>query len=195
MGSKQLLVATNNRHKLQEINALLAPSGWDVIGLGDIPAYPEPEETGSTFLENALIKAHAGYRQSGLLTVADDSGLEVSALDGRPGVLSARYAGNSEANIRRVLQELEGHPVEKRTARFVCVMALVGDGLEQSIEGVCDGYITTTPKGTGGFGYDPVFFSPELGMTFAEAPAPVKNGVSHRGRAISRLITFLNSLK
>lgn len=195
MFNKQLLVATNNRHKLQEITACLAPSGWKVIGLGDIPAYPEPEETGSTFLENSLIKARIGYQQSGMLTVADDSGLEVTALDNRPGVFSARYVGDSKANLNKVLQELTGVPIERRSARFVCVMALVGDGIEHSLEGMCEGYITTEPKGVGGFGYDPIFYSPELGMTFAEAPPDVKNSVSHRGRAIQKLVSFLNTLK
>lgn len=193
----RILVATNNQDKLREIQQILAESPWEVVGLGDFEPYPEPEENGETLLANALIKAQEGFRQSGLLTLADDTGLEVDALDGRPGVISARYAGLNatyDDNVDLLLRELEHVPAPQRTARFRTVMALVGDNIEHSWEGVAEGVITMNRQGANGFGYDPVFWSPELKMTFAEAASDLKNQVSHRGRALRGLLEHLSEI-
>ncbi len=193
----RLLAATNNNDKLREIRQILSGANWQVLGLGDFPPYPEPPEDGETLLENALAKAREGYNRNGLLTLADDTGLEIDALDGRPGVYSARYAGpqaSYEDNVARVLVELKGIPIEKRSARFRCVMALVGDRVEKWWEGVTHGFVLENPVGSNGFGYDPVFWSPELNKTFAEAASSEKNRVSHRGRALTGLIAHLTDL-
>jgi len=190
-----ILVATHNNDKLREIRQILEGTGWVVLGLDDFKPYPEPVEDGKTMLENALIKARAGFKQTGVLALADDSGLEVDALDGRPGVHSARYAGADatyEDNVDLLLRELDNVPTERRNARFRCVMALVGPGVEQWWEGVAEGLITEDKRGHSGFGYDPVFWSPELGKTFAEASSEDKNRVSHRGRALIGLSNVLN---
>jgi len=195
--ARRLLVATRNHDKLREIRQILQDSGWEILSLNDFPAYPEPRENGDTFAANALIKARRGFEQTGVLTLSDDSGLEVDWLDGRPGVHSARYAGDNathEANVDLLLRELDGVPAEKRTARFRCVMALVGDKVEITWEGVSEGRITTEKRGCSGFGYDPVFWSPEIGMNFAEASAEQKNRVSHRGRALRDLANVLHNL-
>jgi XTP/dITP diphosphohydrolase len=195
--NRTLLVATHNQDKLREIRAILAGSGWDVLGLDSIAQYPEPEETGETFVENSLLKAREGYHRSKILTVADDSGLEVDALDGRPGVLSARYAGPNSSYadlVAKLLSEMRGIPADKRTARFHCAMSLVGEGTELSWDGSVEGTITTEVHGTGGFGYDPVFYSQELGKTFAEATPEEKNRVSHRGKALQQLRGHLDLL-
>ena len=194
---KRIFAATNNRDKLREIRQILNGTGWEVSGSDDFPAYPETEETGESLLENAMLKARAGYQHTGLLTLADDSGLEVDALDGRPGIHSARYAGLNatyEANVDLLLRELNGVPELLRTARFKCVMALVGERIEKWWEGVSEGLILVEKRGTSGFGYDPVFFSPELGITFAEATPEDKNRVSHRGRALEGLVDVLKEL-
>ena len=195
--ARRLLVATLNHDKLREIRQILQDIGWEILSLNDFPAYPEPRENGDTFAANALIKARRGFEQTGVLTLSDDSGLEVDWLDGRPGVHSARYAGDNathEANVDLLLRELDGVPAEKRTARFRCVMALVGDKVEITWEGVSEGRITTEKRGCSGFGYDPVFWSPEIGMNFAEASAEQKNRVSHRGRALRDLANVLHNL-
>ena len=194
---RKILAATNNPDKLREIRQILDGSGWTVLSLKDIPPYPEPPEDGDTLVENALEKAREGFQHSGILTLADDTGLEVDALDGRPGVFSARYAGENatyEDNVLLLLKELDSLPAPKRTASFRTVMALVGEDTELWWEGSCKGSITDQQIGADGFGYDPVFWSPELGKTFAEASPKEKNSVSHRGRALQQLAEKLRTL-
>jgi len=191
----KLLIATRNRGKVIEIKELLQGLPCEIIDESAFPNIPDIEETGETFTENALIKGRYYHSQTGLLTVADDSGLVVDALAGAPGVYSARYAGeraSDQERIRKLLKELEGAPWEKRTARFVCAVALVGEsGLEEIFTGTCEGMILAAPRGTGGFGYDPVFEYPPLGKTFAELSRQEKSAVSHRGRALAGLRSFL----
>jgi len=183
----RLLIATNNVGKVREYAELLAGSGFDLCRLADVGLDNEVEETGETFTENACLKARAYGQSSGLLTLADDSGLEVDALAGAPGVYSARYAGpgaNDADRIRKLLAVLDGVPWEKRKADFRCVIALAWpDGRLEIFEGRCDGVIAFEPKGTNGFGFDPVFYMPEHHCTMAELPMDVKNRISHRGRA------------
>jgi XTP/dITP diphosphohydrolase len=183
----RLLVATNNPGKVGEYDDLLAGLGFDLCGLAEMGLDTQVEETGQTFAENAQLKALVYGRASRLLTLADDSGLEVEALGGAPGVYSARYAGKGATDADRyhkLLTALEGVPWEKRAARFRCVIALAWpDGRVETFEGQCDGVIALEPKGTNGFGFDPVFYMPEHGCTMAELPTEVKNRVSHRARA------------
>lgn len=194
-----LLIATRNAKKQRELEELLAPLGWMVKTLNDFPDSPDVVEDGDTFMANAEKKAIAASLHSGLLTLADDSGLAVDALDGRPGVYSARYArgedSTDEENLHKVLEEMTGVSDEKRTARFVCAAALANGseivfGTEQAVEGV----LTNEPKGNGGFGYDPIFFYPPFGRTFAESPIEDKHSVSHRGQALARVIEYLKTL-
>ena len=182
------MVATRNRGKLQEIRALVADLPVTVRGVAEFPEAPSVEETGSTFAENACLKALAAARATGCLALADDSGLEVEALGGRPGVHSARYAGEGggdAARCRKLLLELAGVDWERRRARFVCVVAGARPtGILWTVEGTCRGYVNGEMRGNGGFGYDPVFYYPPLGRTFAELTSAEKNAVSHRGRAL-----------
>lgn len=183
----RLLVATNNPGKVREYQDLLVGLNLELVGLADAGTDTEVDETGRTFEENARLKAEAYGRASGLLTLADDSGLEVEALGGAPGVFSARYAGKGATDAdryRKLLVALDGVPWEKRGARFRCVIALAWpDGHIETFDGQCDGVIAFEPKGTNGFGFDPVFYMPEHGCTIAELPDEVKNRVSHRARA------------
>ena len=183
----RLLVATNNPGKVHEYDDLLAGLQLDLCGLAEVGLDAEVEETGQTFAENALLKAQTYCRASRLLTLADDSGLEVAALGGAPGVYSARYAGQGASDAdryRKLLAALEGVPWEKRAARFRCVIALARpDGHIETFSGRCDGVIAFEPKGTNGFGFDPVFYMPEHGCTMAELPEERKNQISHRARA------------
>lgn len=187
----KLVLATQNRHKLAEVANWFAPWGVEVLALSEFTR-EMPPETGATFAENACAKARYGFEVSGLPTLADDSGLEVDALQGAPGVRSARYAGEDAgdaANNRKLLAELEG--VAHRTARFHCAMALaVGDVTFQA-EGKVEGVILREPRGSGGFGYDPLFWLPERGMSMAELSAEAKNQVSHRARALAALVEIL----
>lgn len=172
-------------------------SAWRIYRLSDFSTYPEPDETEDSLAGNALIKARAGFSHTGLLTLADDTGLEIDALGSKPGVYSSRFAGpdcSYQDNVDKVLLEMRGIPWEKRTARFKCVMALVDDEKEIWWEGCVDGYITEHPRGTGGFGYDPIFYLPELDVTFAEVSVEVKNRHSHRGRALAQLISHLRQI-
>lgn len=193
----QLLFATSNPHKIEEVEAILAPVGFEVIGLdslGNPP--PEPVEDGATFADNARIKATYYAKAAGRLCLADDSGLEVDALDGGPGVLSARYAGVGEtraeqtaANNARLLKELENVPDEKRAGRFVCTMCLAdsdGNVLAET-RGTFPGVIARSPRGTSGFGYDPLVYLPDVGRTVAELTAEEKNTRSHRGEAARKM--------
>ncbi len=183
----RLLLATNSTGKLRELSQLFSDLPLKCITLNDAGLEIEVEETGATYGENALLKATVLHRESHLPTLADDSGLEVDALDGRPGVHTARYAGPNATNQDRwnkLLNELKDVPEEKRTARFRCVMALVTQGMPPiTVEGVCEGRIAFTPAGDGGFGYDPIFFIPEYNCTMAELDDTIKNKISHRARA------------
>lgn len=182
---ERILLATNNLHKVGEIKAILAETNLELLDLTHYPGLPVPEEPEPTYAGNALIKARHYAVLSGLPALADDSGLEVDALDNRPGVLSARYGGEgmtSTQQIALLLQELGDRP--DRGARFMCVAALAyPDGRELVEEGWVAGQITKEPSGAGGFGYDPIFFLPEEGVTMAEVPGEMKNLISHRARA------------
>jgi XTP/dITP diphosphohydrolase len=182
----RVLLASTNAHKLEELQALFGQAGALSFELAPTPL--EVEETGHTFAENARIKAEAYAHAFGEPALADDSGLCVDALDGRPGIYSARYAPTDAERIAKLLGELEGVPEANRTAAFVCAMALVfPDGRVIEVEGRCPGRIADGPKGQGGFGYDPVFYVPEAGKTFAELSAAEKNAISHRARATQQL--------
>lgn len=184
-----LVVATLNADKGRELAALLSGVPYDVRVLADMPGADLPDEGATSYRENALLKARAAARFAGALALADDSGLEVDALGGAPGVLSARFgaAGLDDAGrVRHLLQRLLGVDPSRRTARFRCVIALVDpDEAERVVEGVVDGLIAGTPSGSGGFGYDPVFFYPPLARTFAELTDAEKARVGHRGRAVA----------
>jgi XTP/dITP diphosphohydrolase len=190
-----LLIATSNLGKVAELAAMLEGLNCRVIGFSDLPEVPATvEETGQTFAENALIKAEHYHRLTGLPALADDSGLEVDALDGRPGVYSARYGGehlSSAEQVQLLLGELKDVPDHKRTARFVCSIALIGDGLNEMFEGHCEGLIAQEARGEHGFGYDPVFIDAELGLTFAELTREEKAPRSHRGKALLQTRQFL----
>jgi XTP/dITP diphosphohydrolase len=190
----RLIVATRNSGKAAEIRAVLAPlPGWEVEALPEDA--PEAEETGATFLANAIHKTCFYGALYGGWTVADDSGLEVDALGGRPGVYSARYANTDQARNVKLLGELADVPDPKRGARFVCALALARDGhLVWSVVEQVGGRIARTPAGTNGFGYDPLFSLGESGATLASLEPAHKNRISHRGRALARLLTCLRSL-
>ena len=183
-----LLIATRNTNKLREIRALFQASSLRLLNVDDLPSLPEVEEDGATFEDNAAKKARTLAIASGHWAMADDSGLEVEALDGAPGVYSARYAGEPPdyaANNRHLLAELSGNP--NRAARFVCVIALASpDGHVATVRGTCAGCITTALRGKTGFGYDPLFIPEGHTRTFAEMNAEEKNAISHRGRALLR---------
>ncbi len=193
----KILLATANKGKIKEISDLVRELPIELLSFSDIIDYPEIEEDGQTFEDNALKKARILAGSTGLTTIADDSGLCVDALNGRPGVYSARYAGVNSSDgekVAKLLEELKGVPENRRTARFVCVIALVTpQGDERVFSGVCEGRISTAPSGFGGFGYDPIFFYPELNTTFGTLSLEQKNKVSHRARALALLINHLKS--
>ncbi len=195
---RNLLLATTNQDKIAEITELLHGLNWRIMGLRELTdALPSVEETGTTYVENALIKAEYYYARTGFITLADDSGLEVAALGGRPGVFSARYGGeglNSSEQIAKLLEELKDVPEEGRAARFVCCIAIIGPGLKQTFEGYADGSIAFRPDGTGGFGYDPIFIDVDLGRTFAQLTRNEKAARSHRGKALREARRFLEQL-
>ncbi|MGD9651947.1 MAG: XTP/dITP diphosphatase, partial [Candidatus Dadabacteria bacterium] len=189
----EIVLATGNKGKVKEFEGLLHGIAARIIGLGDLESPPEVVEDGETFMDNALKKARTIAKFSGKPALADDSGLAVDALGGRPGVYSARYSGDDatdEKNIDKLLGELGD--AEHRSARFVCFLALVTpDGKETVVSGKCEGVILTERRGSGGFGYDPVFYLPEYGKTMAEIPADLKNQISHRARAAEKLVRIL----
>ncbi len=193
----KLLVATKNAHKLKEMREILNIPGLKLISLLEVENPPEIVEDGSTFKENALIKARTVANSLSCWAMADDSGIEVDALKGEPGVHSARFGGEDLSDAQRnrlLLQRLEGVPMEKRTARFRCVMAVVSpDGEEFVAEGRCEGRIALAPRGDHGFGYDPVFLLPD-GRTMAELPPEKKNRISHRYRALQAIRPVLVKL-
>jgi XTP/dITP diphosphohydrolase len=197
---KTIYLASGNAHKLHELQAALEQAGLSlkVAGPDTIGGMPEVEETGSTFKSNALLKAQ-GLRKVGPSEgwfLADDSGIEIDALDGRPGVISARYAGldcNDEANNDKVIEEMKGFPESDRTCRFQCVLALVGNGFEITFAGACEGKLLSERQGDGGFGYDPLFLPDESDLTFAEISLDEKAKISHRARALTKLIDWIAS--
>jgi XTP/dITP diphosphohydrolase len=191
----RLVVATNNSGKQREYQQLLAPLGLLLLTPQDMARAPTVHESGTTYAENAQLKARAYQKASGLLTLADDSGLEVDALDGEPGLHSARYAGPLAGDVDRyrlLLARLEGVPWEQRTARFRCVVVLAEPGGEtHTTEGLCEGLIALEPSGHNGFGYDPVFYMPEHAATMAQLPIDLKNQISHRARAVHKMLPIL----
>ncbi len=195
LNSPKLLIATRNRGKLRELKTLLAGCPFNLVSLDDVGVAEDVAETGSTLEENAILKATTYARLSGLPTLADDSGLEVDALGGEPGPLSSRYAGEGATDAQRIaflLKKLQNIPEELWTARFRCVIALAWPSEPVELyTGECHGRITRHPRGTNGFGYDPVFLLPELGRTMAELSAEEKDRISHRGIAARKAAAAL----
>ncbi len=191
----KLVLATRNRKKVSEIKAFLSGMPMEIITLDDLPDLPSVEEDQPTFAGNASKKAETIARACGEVSLADDSGLEVDYLEGRPGVYSARFAGpgaSDEANNRLLLEKLQGVPFEKRGAAFKCVMALsLPAGETYLIEGSCSGRIAESPRGKAGFGYDPLFIYEPAGLTFAQMGSEEKNKVSHRGQALRKLCALM----
>ena len=192
----RLLLATRNAHKLDELRRIVQPRvPVQVLGLDDVPAFAEVPESGATFAENALIKAREATRQTGLIAVADDSGLAVEALNGMPGVLSARWAGSGHddrANLELLLDQLADTPDDRLGAAFHCAAALVTPaGAELVRHGVMAGRLVRTPRGNNGFGYDPIFVPDGYRQTSAELPSETKDQISHRGRALQALLPDL----
>ena len=191
-----LIFATHNRHKVSEVQAML-PAGIHVRSLSDLGCDEDIPETADTLQGNALQKVQFVHERYNCNCFADDTGLELDALDGRPGVYSARYAGEGcsfDDNVRKVLAELENVPLEQRTARFRTVVALVLDGRTYFFEGKVEGLMTLERHGVEGFGYDPIFLPEGYGQTFAEMDASEKNRISHRGRAMAQMVGFLERL-
>lgn len=188
---KEVIIATKNKGKAMEFEKLFLPLGLAVKTLLDYPEVEDVEETGTTFEENAVLKAETLSKLLGVRVIGDDSGLQVDALEGRPGVYSARYAGsekNDEANIDKVLEELQDVPESERTAKFSCALAMAEPGKETlTVFGTCEGRILRERRGTNGFGYDPVFFVVEEGKAMAELSSEKKNEISHRAMAIKQL--------
>lgn len=195
---KKILVATRNRGKVREFRYLLGCLRIQVVGLADLSIDKDYEESGATFAENACMKAKLYSLETAIPVLADDSGLEVEALDGRPGIYSARYAGEGASDsdrIEKLLSELKNHP-GSREARFVCALALAQNGqLLLEAEGECRGLVSEEPRGSNGFGYDPIFFFPELGKTYAELTKEEKNRYSHRANAIKALLDKLGKIE
>jgi len=195
----KIILATQNQGKVRELQELLSDEDIEVLSLLDIPDWEDVEENGETFADNAALKARTAVLRTGLIALADDSGLEVDALDGRPGVYSARFAGepkDDERNNDKLLQLLEVVPDDKRTARFSCALVLATpDGEEFLTEGTVEGRILRQRRGKGGFGYDPLFFVAEFARTMAELNLAQKNKLSHRAQAFHKVIPILQALK
>ncbi len=190
----RIVLATKNKGKIREMRELLAPMNIEVLSLADFAPTDDAEENGATFAENAMIKARYYFAHTGTPCLADDSGLEVDALGGRPGVYSARYSGEDAtdaSNNAKVLREMADIPQKERTARFRCAMALVGDGIELTTDGTCEGVLLTEERGNGGFGYDPLFYIPAFERTLAEMSSEEKNGISHRGSAVRKMADLI----
>ena len=182
---KKLVIATKNQGKLIELKEILSDLDYEILSLNDYPDAPEVEETGETFKDNAILKAQAYANYTDEMVLADDSGLEVDALDGAPGVYSSRFAEIDQARIAKLLNLLKDIPQDKRTARFKCVIAVCDqDQNIKTAEGTLEGIIAFEPKGNSGFGYDPVMFVPEYNLTVAEMDNSLKNSISHRGKAL-----------
>ncbi len=196
---RRLVLATTNNGKVVELRKLLKDLPYEVVGLPAYPGAPEVEETGSTFAENAVLKAKAMAEYTGELTLADDSGLEVDALNGAPGVFSARYGQpgwNDRQRYEYLLVKLAGTPLAERTARFRCAVALYdpSSGRLEQADGAVEGLILEAPRGSNGFGYDPLFLVPELNLTLSELSADRKNELSHRARAIQKILPMLGQM-
>ena len=193
---KKLLVATNNKGKLAELRTLLTGLPVELQSLSDLGTFDEVEETGSTFIENARLKASGYALQTGLPSIADDSGLEVAALDGRPGVRSARYGGEALGfgeKMQMLLAEIDKTGSENRSARFVCALAVADEAgnILYTTEGICNGKIASRPRGNSGFGYDPLFIPDGYEHTFGELSGGIKQQISHRRRAFEQIMPFL----
>lgn len=187
---QKLVLATHNPNKKTEMNAVLSDLGLDVIGLDQYPGIEDIPENGTTLLENAMIKAHTVHLKTGLPALSDDTGLEVDALHGAPGVYSARFAGEDSTyqdNVQKLLSLMEGVPKLNRTARFRTVIALVNGDTELWTEGIIEGLITREERGTGGFGYDPIFEEYDTKKTFSEMSSAEKNKISHRALALQKM--------
>jgi len=190
----QIVLATHNRGKMKEMSSILAHLPVKLLTLDDFPQIGEIPETGETLKENAFIKAETVHQNTGLPALADDTGLEVEALDGAPGVHSSRYDGETatfEDNCRKMMQEMDGIPAEERTARFHTVIAFVSNSGNEWTEGMVEGRILEKKRGDGGFGYDPLFYYPPLKKTFAELNSEQKNNISHRGKALRNFCQIL----
>jgi len=191
----RIILATRNAGKIREIKDILSDIKFEILSMEEVGIKEEIEETGNTYSENALIKAMGISKILGEMVVADDSGLEVNALNNRPGVFSARYATGTEKRIEKLLDEMQNIPFEKRRARFVCVVCLFMPNQEYHFfDGRVDGLISIKPSGENGFGFDPVFYIPQFGKTMAELPNEIKNKISHRAIAFKRLKDFLCAL-
>jgi XTP/dITP diphosphohydrolase len=193
--NRRIVLATGNAGKLKEIRDLFSGVDVDIVAQSEF-ATPEAIEDGLSFVENAILKARNAAAHTGLPALSDDSGIEVDALNGEPGIHSARYAGNDESNIQRLLRELDGVPEDRRTARFQCVMVYLRhakDPVPVITQGVWEGKILEAVQGEGGFGYDPVFYVPERGCSAAELSAADKNSLSHRGKALRQMLNHLSS--
>ena len=195
----KIFLATNNRHKIEEISIILRHSvpALEITTINNYPNFPKVEEDAPTLEGNALLKARAGFRETGLLTLADDTGLEVFYLNMQPGVFAARYAGPSATyadNNAKLLQTMKGVPPRRRHARFRCAVAIVGKGVEKTAEGFIEGMIRESPRGTGGFGYDPLFVPQGFDRTYAELSSEEKNTFSHRARAFVKAAEILKGL-
>ncbi|HLD29664.1 MAG TPA: XTP/dITP diphosphatase [bacterium] len=192
-----MILASKNRDKIRELRMMLEGTDMEVRSMLDFPAIEEVKEDGDTFAENALKKARSIFEKTGKISLADDTGLVVPALSGAPGVYSARYAGEKavyEDNVRKLLKEMSG--IQNRKAKFVCTMALLFPGGEEHIvSGSVEGLITESPRGRGGFGYDPVFLVPEYKKTFAEMDTELKNRISHRAKALEEVLKILKSYR
>ncbi len=192
----KLLLATQNKHKVEELTRLLEPYDMEVVSLLDYPDIGEIVEDGDTLEANALIKAHAGFQHCGLPTIADDTGLAVDALNGAPGVYAARYAGKNatyDQNVQKMLDELHGVPEDLRQAKFQTVAVFFDGEMTVTALGEVSGMITTSRQGDSGFGYDPIFFHPEKQKTYAQMSMTEKNELSHRKRALAKLVNILGN--
>lgn len=194
----KIVLATRNRDKIREIQQVLEGLEIEILLLDQFPEIPEVEEDGQTIEQNALKKARAISDATRLFALADDTGLEVDYLDGQPGVYSSRFAGKGASyddNCNKLLESMKGVPEIQRTARFRCIIAITGFDIEQTVEGVCEGFITNEKRGSQGFGYDPVFYVPQYNQTFAEMSLDLKNKISHRGLALEQARKFLQEIQ
>ena len=190
----QIVLATHNRNKMKEMSAILGHLSVELLTLDAFPEIGDIPETGDTLKENAFIKAKTVHQLTGLSALADDTGLEVDALNGAPGIYSARYAGSDatfDDNCQKMLKEMSGIPEEKRTARFRTVIAFVSEEEKEWVEGVVEGQILEDKRGVGGFGYDPIFYYSPLNKSFAELDSEEKNSISHRGKALRNFSRIL----
>ncbi|GLB58415.1 XTP/dITP diphosphatase [Cytobacillus sp. NCCP-133] len=194
---QEVIIATKNSGKAREFERMFKPLGYRVKTLLDYPDFQDVEETGSTFEENAILKAETVSKAFGTMVIADDSGLMADALGGKPGIYSARYAGedkNDQKNINKVLEEMESIPDNSRQARFYCALAIAAPGKDTiTVSGTCEGYVLREQKGTHGFGYDPIFFAEEKGKAMAELMPEEKSQISHRAKALKKLEEVLPS--